>query len=66
MQTGKVRPFPIVLVGRDYWAGLVDWIVQRMLEQGCILEAELDLFKLVDNSQEAAELILQHIREDGC
>ena len=66
VQTGKVRPFPIVLVGRDYWAGLVDWIVQRMLEQGCILEAELDLFKLVDNSQEAAELILQHIREGGC
>ena len=61
VQTGKVRPFPIVLVGRDYWSGLVDWIVQRMLEQGCISADELDLIKLVDNSQEAAELILQHI-----
>ncbi|MGB2041128.1 MAG: TIGR00730 family Rossman fold protein, partial [Porticoccaceae bacterium] len=61
VQTGKVRPFPIVLVGRDYWSGLVDWIVQRMLEQGCISADELDLFKLVDNSQEAADLILQHI-----
>jgi uncharacterized protein (TIGR00730 family) len=61
VQTGKVRPFPIILVGRDYWAGLVDWIVQRMLEEGCISEDELDLFKLVDSSQEAAELIMQHI-----
>ena len=64
VQTGKVRPFPIILVGRDYWAGLVDWIVQRMLDQGCISEDELDLFKLVDNSHQAAELILQHISRE--
>ncbi|MDA9559706.1 TIGR00730 family Rossman fold protein [Porticoccaceae bacterium] len=64
VQTGKVRPFPIILVGRDYWAGLVDWIVQRMLDQSCISEDELDLFKLVDNSHQAAELILQHISRE--
>jgi len=64
VQTGKVRPFPIILVGRDYWAGLVDWIVQRMLDQGCISEDELDLFKLVDSSHQAAELILQHISRE--
>ena len=64
VQTGKVRPFPIILVGRDYWAGLVDWIVQRMLDQGCISEDELDLFKLVDSSHQAAELILQYISRE--
>ena len=62
VQTGKVDPFPIVLVGVDYWSGLVDWIVGRMLEQGCISDEELHLFKLVDTSEEAAELILQHMR----
>ena len=62
VQTGKVDPFPIVLVGIDYWSGLVDWIVGRMLEQGCISDKELHLFKLVDTSEEAAELILQHMR----
>lgn len=66
VQTGKVRPFPIILVGRDYWAGLVDWIVKRMLEEGYISEDELDLFKLVDSSQEAAELIMQHINRAAC
>lgn len=62
VQTGKVDPFPIVLVGVDYWSGLVDWIVGRMLEQGCISDEELHLFNLVDTSEEAAELILQHMR----
>lgn len=61
-----MRPFPIILVGRDYWAGLVDWIVKRMLEEGYISEDELDLFKLVDSSQEAAELIMQHINRAAC
>ena len=61
VQTGKVEPFPIVLVGVAYWAGLVDWIKQRMLEEGCISEAELELFQLVDNSEQAAQVILRHI-----
>ena len=55
-------PFPIVLVDVDYWSGLVDWIVARMLEQSCISEEELELFKLVDSSEEAAQLIPRHIR----
>lgn len=61
VQTGKVEPFPIVLVGVAYWAGLVDWIKQRMLEEGCISEAELELFQLVDNSEQAAQVIQRHI-----
>ena len=65
VQTGKVDPFPIVLVGVDYWSGLVDWIVGRMLEQGCISDEELYLFNLVDTSEEAAELILQHMRMES-
>ena len=61
VQTGKVSPFPIVLVGIDYWTGLVDWIKQRMLEQGCISKDELALFQLVDSPEEASALILRHI-----
>lgn len=62
VQTDKVDPFPNVLVGVDFLSGLVDWIVGRMLEQGCISDEELHLFKLVDTSEEVAELILQHMR----
>ena len=61
VQTGKVSPFPIVLVGIDYWTGLVDWIKKRMLEQGCISKDELALFQLVDSPEEASALILRHI-----
>ena len=62
VQTGKVDPFPIVLVGVAYWQGLVDWIKQRMLEEHCISEQELSLFQLVDTSQEADQVIIRHIR----
>jgi predicted Rossmann-fold nucleotide-binding protein len=44
----------------DYWSGLVDWIKNRMLDQGCISEQELGLFQLVDTGEQAANLILQH------
>jgi len=62
VQTGKVDPFPIVLVGVAYWEGLVDWIKQKMLAENCLSEQELSLFQLVDTSEEAAEIILRHIR----
>jgi uncharacterized protein (TIGR00730 family) len=65
VQTGKVKPFPIVLVDVDYWSGLVDWMKLRMLDQGCISEQELDLFQLVDTGEQAANLILQHIDRAG-
>ena len=65
VQTGKVKPFPIVLVDVDYWSGLVDWMKLRMLDQGCISEQELDLFQLVDTGEQAANLILQHIDQAG-
>ena len=63
VQTGKVEPFPIVLVGVDYWSGLIDWIKQQMLKEGCLCEEEFDLFQLVDSGEQAAEVILEHLAE---
>lgn len=63
VQTGKVEPFPIVLVGVDCWSGLIDWIKQKMLKEGCLCEEELDLFQLVDSGEQAAEVILEHLAE---
>ena len=62
VQTSKVRPFPIILVGSDYWGGLVDWIQNTMLANGCIAERELHLFTVVDDAESAAKIILQHAR----
>jgi len=62
VQTSKVRPFPIILVGSDYWGGLVDWIQNTMLANGCIAEREMHLFTVVDDAESAAKIILQHAR----
>ena len=62
VQTGKVRSFPIVLLGVDYWSGLVDWMRNTMLANGCIEERELHLFNVVDDAESAAKIILQHAR----
>ena len=64
VQTGKVRPFPIVLIGRDYWQGMIDWVRGSMLQQGCIRESELDLLMLVDTAEEAVEVIWRHYERE--
>lgn len=53
VQTHKVRSFPIILVGSEYWAGLVDWLRERMLGEGWISPGDLDLFSLVDTPEDA-------------
>ncbi len=63
IQTGKVRHFPVVLVGREYWAGLLDWMRDTMLTQGAIGESDLDLFHLTDDADEVIELIRTHRAE---
>jgi uncharacterized protein (TIGR00730 family) len=51
IQTKKVQPVPIVLVGKDYWSRLVDF--EFLAEQGAISEDDLKLFHLVDNANDA-------------
>ncbi|MBT6594397.1 MAG: TIGR00730 family Rossman fold protein [Porticoccaceae bacterium] len=62
VQTLKVKPFPIILVGRPFWQGLVEWMQDRMVAEGCLSAAELNLFELVGDANEAAQVILKHIR----
>ena len=53
VQTKKTGRFPIVLVGTEYWSGLIDWIKQTVLAEGYIAEKDLDLFRIVDTAEEA-------------
>src|SRR5512136_1532785 len=56
IQTKKIGKFPIILVGRKYWTGLLDWIKEQMLDEEHTISAkDLDLFTLVDTSDEAVE-----------
>ncbi|HHJ10155.1 MAG TPA: TIGR00730 family Rossman fold protein [Bacteroidetes bacterium] len=58
IQTGKIARFPIILVSREYWEGLVDWIRNVMLEkEHNINEKDLDLFTIVDTAENAVKEI---------
>src|SRR6187401_1685872 len=60
IQTGKVRDFPIVLVGRAYWSGLLDWIRDTLVAQGAVDSKDMDLLLLTDDPDEAVALIQTH------
>jgi uncharacterized protein (TIGR00730 family) len=60
IQTRKIGKFPIILVGKKYWGGLISWIKEEMLaEEHNISPENLDIFTLVDTSDEAVDYIVQ-------
>jgi uncharacterized protein (TIGR00730 family) len=58
VQTRKVTRFPVVLMGVEYWHGLLDWMRDRMLAEGKITEADLELVCLTDDVEEAVRHIV--------
>lgn len=61
VQTEKVMAFPIVLVDRAYWQGLVEWVRETMVLQGTINAQDTDLITVVDTAEEAVDAVLQQI-----
>ena len=61
IQTGKIRRFPVVLYGSDYWKELLDWMERKMLGHGCIDKVDMDLFQLVDSPQAAVNIFTAHL-----
>ena len=58
IQTEKIGSFPIVLVGSDFWKGLIEWLKDRVLDKYKNISPEdLDFFRLVDTSEEAVNVI---------
>ncbi|MDB4767535.1 TIGR00730 family Rossman fold protein [Flavobacteriaceae bacterium] len=57
IQTNKIEKFPIILVGRTFWAGLLDWVKSTLLENGNISEKDLDLLQMADNEDEVVNQI---------
>ena len=57
IQTKKIGRFPIVMVGRKFWSGMIDWFKKVLVEEKMIHEEDLDLFNLVDTPEEAVEVI---------
>jgi uncharacterized protein (TIGR00730 family) len=61
LQTGKIRDFPVILFGSQYWSGLLDWIRGVLVEEGKISAGDAKLLIVVDSPEEA----IQHILEAG-
>jgi uncharacterized protein (TIGR00730 family) len=52
VQTQRIKPFPIILVGSDYWDGLIDWIKVRLLQEKRISPEDLDVIQVMDSPEE--------------
>lgn len=60
IQTGKIRRFPVILYGSAFWSGLVDWLREQVIAQGCIDDEDMLLFEIVDSADEVLPLIEKH------
>ncbi|MBI5895676.1 MAG: TIGR00730 family Rossman fold protein [Desulfobacterales bacterium] len=61
IQTKRVKPFPIILVGSDYWSGLLDWIKARMKDTGLISPADMDIVQLLDEPEEVVAMVKRFV-----
>jgi len=62
VQTGKVTSFPVILFGREYWSGLIDWLRSTMLRGHKINEIDLDLMHVTDDIEDVVDTIRRHER----
>ncbi len=63
IQTKKIKPFPVYLVGKDYWKGLLEWLKNTVLANRNIQQKDLDMIRLSDDPDEIAEDIEKHYRQ---
>jgi hypothetical protein len=61
IQTKRIKSFPLILMGSEYWQGLLDWLKKNMLAEDKILPADLELIQVVDEPQEVVKLIKKYI-----
>jgi len=57
IQTDRIKPFPVILVGNDYWKGLLDWVRDQLLQTGKISPEDLELIQLVDEPAEVVATV---------
>ncbi|SDK82849.1 hypothetical protein SAMN05192566_2593 [Methylophilus rhizosphaerae] len=65
VQTGKTRKLPIILVGHQYWSGLVDWLRDTLVADGMAAPADLELIQIIDEPQKIVDAIFKHYETTG-
>ena len=61
IQTKKIKAFPLILMGSEYWQGLIDWLKNVMAKEKKILAADLDLIQIVDEPEDVVKLIKKYV-----
>lgn len=65
IQTQKSRLFPVILMGKDYWSGLIDWIKKVVVRAGHLYPQDLDFFTVTDDPKEVLRIIQKSIRNNN-
>ena len=65
IQTGKIRNFPVVLIGHAYWDGLIAWMRDVQLPSGAISQADLDHLRVTDDPLEAVSIVTEYAMSNG-
>ncbi len=63
IQTQKVQPFPIVMIGKEYWGGLLTWMKDKMLDENNIKKEDLNMFYVTDDARDAVHYIKEFYRK---
>jgi uncharacterized protein (TIGR00730 family) len=58
VQTGKIHRFPVVLYGREYWAGLVDWLHARLETEAKVSPGDIDILQIADSPEETCRMVV--------
>lgn len=61
IQTRRIRAFPVLLMGRSFWAGLAKWMKHALVKEGTIDPEDLDIFSIVDSPEEAVGIIKRRL-----
>lgn len=62
IQTGRIMHFPVVLMGREYWSGLIGWLTETVARERMIAPDDLHLFHVTDDPADAVQFVLERVR----
>ena len=61
IQTKRVRSFPLILMGGEYWQGLLDWLKNSMQQKGMILPCDIEMIQIIDEPEEVVKHIKKYV-----
>ena len=65
VQTGKARKIPIILVGTEFWSGLIQWIENTLIAEGMASPTDMNLFQVIDEPKDIVEAIFKYYESSG-